>query len=77
MIQIHALHFLLAAMKNLPSADRLKLHGLEPVREDIIVAGTLAVEKVMEYLDADEITVSYSDILEGILIDYMEGTTNG
>jgi len=73
-IRDQALQSLIAAMKAMPSADRLQLHGLEPGREDIIVAGTLAVEKVMEYFDADEITVSYFDILEGILIDYMEGS---
>jgi len=76
-IRAQALRSLTAEIKDMPSADRLKLRGLEPGREDIIVAGTLAVDKVMGYFDADEITVSYSDILEGILIDYMEGATNG
>jgi exopolyphosphatase/guanosine-5'-triphosphate,3'-diphosphate pyrophosphatase len=76
-IQAEALQSLIATMKGMPSADRLKLTGLEYGREDIIVAGSLAVVKVMEYFDVDEIRVSYSDILEGILIDHIEGVTNG
>lgn len=76
-IQAEDLRSLVATIQVMPSADRLKLNGLEPGREDIILAGALAVMKVMEYFYAHEITVSYSDILEGILIDHMEGATNG
>jgi exopolyphosphatase/guanosine-5'-triphosphate,3'-diphosphate pyrophosphatase len=76
-IQAEALQSLIEAMKGMPAADRLKLKGLEPGREDSIVAGTLVVAKVMEHFNQDEIVASYSDILEGILVDYMEGAVNG
>jgi exopolyphosphatase/guanosine-5'-triphosphate,3'-diphosphate pyrophosphatase len=76
-IQAEALQSLIEAMKGMPAADRLKLKGLEPGREDSIMAGTLFVAKVMEYFHADEIMASYSDILEGILVDYREGAMNG
>ena len=76
-IQAEGIRSLIETMKGMPATDRLKLKGLEPGREDIIVAGTLLVAKVMEYFHADEIMASYSDILEGILVDYMEGGVNG
>ena len=61
----------------MPATDRLKLKGLETGREDIILAGTLLVAKVMDFFHAHEIIASYSDILEGILVDYVEGEVNG
>ena len=64
-------------MKGMPRAERLNLKGLEPGREDIILAGTLMVMKIMDYFEKDEIISSYSDLLEGILIHYMEGEKNG
>jgi exopolyphosphatase/guanosine-5'-triphosphate,3'-diphosphate pyrophosphatase len=76
-IQAEAIGSLIETMKGMPATDRLKLKGLEPGREDIILAGTLLVAKVMECFHADEIIASYSDILEGILVDYVEGEVNG
>jgi len=64
-------------MKGMTAGQRLNLKGLEPGREDIILAGTLMVMKIMDYFGKDEIIISYSDLLEGILIDYMEGDENG
>jgi len=76
-IRAEALQSLIETMKGIPANDRLKLKGLEPGREDIIVAGTLVAAKVMEYFHQDEIVASYSDMLEGILVDYIEGEVNG
>ena len=64
-------------MKGMTAAERLNLKGLENGREDIILAGSLMVMKIMDYFEKHEIIVSYSDLLEGILIDYMEGEKNG
>jgi exopolyphosphatase/guanosine-5'-triphosphate,3'-diphosphate pyrophosphatase len=58
-------------------AERLNLKGLESGREDIVLAGTLMVMKIMDYFDKDEIISSYSDLLEGLLLHYMEGENNG
>jgi len=69
---------LFTKMKGMPRAKRLKnLAGLEPGREDIVVAGTIIVIKIMDYFEKDEIILSYSDLLEGILLHYMEGEKNG
>jgi exopolyphosphatase/guanosine-5'-triphosphate,3'-diphosphate pyrophosphatase len=76
-IQSQALQSLIETMKGIPANDRLKLKGLEPGREDIILAGSLVVAKVMEYFHHNEIVASYSDILEGILVDYIKGEMNG
>jgi len=64
-------------MKGMTGAERLNLRGLEIGREDIIVAGSLMVMKVMDYFEQNEIVVSYSDLLEGILLNYIEGEKNG
>ncbi len=63
-------------MKGIPEAERLNLTGLEPGREDIILAGTLIVMKIMYYFEKDEIITSYTDLLEGILLQYMGGEKN-
>lgn len=64
-------------MKGMTGAERLSLKGLEIGREDIILAGSLMVMKIMDYFEKHEIIVSYSDLLEGILINHMEGEKNG
>jgi len=76
-IQAAHLQSLIETLKGMPAANRLKLKGLEPGREDIILAGALITEKIVEYFQADKIMASYSDILEGILMDYREGEVNG
>ena len=58
-------------MKGMTGAERLNLKGLENGREDIILAGSLMVMKIMDYFEKHEIIVSYSDLLEGILINYI------
>ena len=60
-------------MKGMSKEKRLNLKGLEMGREDIILAGTLMVMKIMDYFQKDGMIVSYSDLLEGILLHYMEG----
>ena len=64
-------------MRGMPEAERLNIKGLEIGREDIILAGTLMVIKIMDYFEKNEIIISYSDLLEGILLHYMEGEKNG
>jgi exopolyphosphatase/guanosine-5'-triphosphate,3'-diphosphate pyrophosphatase len=68
---------LLKKMKGMPKAGISRIKGLETGREDIILAGVLVVVKVMEYFEKDEILISYSDLLEGILLEYMEEEENG
>jgi exopolyphosphatase/guanosine-5'-triphosphate,3'-diphosphate pyrophosphatase len=64
-------------MRVVPARERLNLKGLETGREDTILTGTLIVMEIMEYFNKDGIAVSYSDLLEGILLDLLEGETHG
>ena len=64
-------------LQAVPAAERLSTVGLEPGREDIILPGIIIVLKFMDYFGKDEIITSYSDLLEGILIQYMGGARDG
>jgi exopolyphosphatase/guanosine-5'-triphosphate,3'-diphosphate pyrophosphatase len=76
-VQKEGVKGLLKKMKGMPKAELPRIKGLETGREDIILAGALVIVKVMEYFEKDEILVSYSDLLEGILREHMEEEQNG
>jgi exopolyphosphatase/guanosine-5'-triphosphate,3'-diphosphate pyrophosphatase len=71
-----AVGLLFEKMKGMTGTERLNLKGLEIGREDIILAGSLMVMKIMDYFEKDAIIVSYCDLLDGILIHYMEEEKN-
>ncbi|MDP3029205.1 MAG: hypothetical protein Q8O04_06880 [Deltaproteobacteria bacterium] len=52
--------------------DRLVLAGLEPGREDIILAGLIIWIGILKAFSLPEMTVSHNGILEGIAIDMWE-----
>ncbi len=52
---------------NLPLEERRQLAGLQPERADIIPAGALIVLAIMETLGFEELIVSESDLLEGMI----------
>ncbi|MFH1737126.1 MAG: Ppx/GppA phosphatase family protein [Actinomycetota bacterium] len=52
----------------LPLAERLKLPGLEPKRADVIIAGTIITEAVLDSIGAPGFTVSEHDIIDGTLL---------
>jgi exopolyphosphatase/guanosine-5'-triphosphate,3'-diphosphate pyrophosphatase len=56
----------LASMK---LADRRKLAGLEPGREDIILAGGLVTLEIMDTFGFSRFTVSDAGLLEGLFLD--------
>lgn len=60
-------------LKTLNFSDRLKIKSIDEGRAKVILAGTLAVVSIMEFLKANNLTVSYSDILEGLILSYIEG----
>jgi exopolyphosphatase/guanosine-5'-triphosphate,3'-diphosphate pyrophosphatase len=53
----------------LTPAQRLALPGLEPGREDLIIAGILITLRTMELLDFPSLTISDAGLLEGLLLD--------
>lgn len=60
---------LLKSIKGMPYEERLKLKGIDQERAGVILAGALSVSGILNYFNSDEITVSYSDILEGIITE--------
>jgi exopolyphosphatase/guanosine-5'-triphosphate,3'-diphosphate pyrophosphatase len=59
---------LLRRFIGLSVAERLDIPGLEPGREDIILAGTLIVRKVMERFGFEEMWVSDYGLREGVVL---------
>lgn len=50
-----------------PLEDRTHNPGLEPERADVIVAGVCILVAIVRWLEADEVLVSESDILDGLV----------
>jgi exopolyphosphatase / guanosine-5'-triphosphate,3'-diphosphate pyrophosphatase len=67
---------LFSRIKPMPVSGRKKIRGMEQGRAGVIIAGALAVTRIMHFVNAEELAVSYSDILEGILISYFLGEDN-
>ena len=64
---------LLSRIRHLPLSERKELTGLDKGRAGVILAGTMALIGILQFLRAEYMKVSYSDILEGILISYLQG----
>jgi exopolyphosphatase/guanosine-5'-triphosphate,3'-diphosphate pyrophosphatase len=60
---------------SMSSRERLSIPGLEPGREDIIVAGTLIVQKAMEEFRFDEMLVSDYGLREGAVLSLYDEIT--
>lgn len=63
----------LAALTNelleIPLDQRQQVIGLDPRRADVMPAGMIILDTVLELLGADAMTVSESDILQGLILD--------
>ncbi len=66
--QIAAIRERLASMT---SAERRALPAMPKGREDVIVAGIVILERVMQRFAFEEIVVSETDILDGVAIDVL------
>ncbi len=58
----------------LTSSQRLALNGMEKGREDLIVAGAVLLEESMRVFGCHRLVVSDCGLLEGILLEMVEGT---
>ena len=54
---------------------RLKLSGLDPRRADIVVAGSVLLDTLLERLGARELTLSDFALREGLVLDYIRRNT--
>lgn len=71
-LNINKLVALFHGLRLKKAQDRLSLPGLEPGREDIILAGLLVWIVLLKTFSCQEMTVSHTGILEGIAIDLWE-----
>ncbi|MBW1703884.1 MAG: hypothetical protein JRJ86_01805 [Deltaproteobacteria bacterium] len=55
-------------LRNLTIEERSKLPGLDPGRAGVIAAGSLVVVRILHFFKSVQLTVSMSDLLEGILL---------
>jgi len=55
----------LARLASVPLAERLRVHGLEPGRAPVIVAGLVILREILEKHDLPSIEASEHDILDG------------
>ncbi len=60
---------LCARLAEMKLTERRKLPGLEPGREDIILAGGLVTLEMMDIFDFSHFTVSDAGLLEGLFLD--------
>jgi exopolyphosphatase/guanosine-5'-triphosphate,3'-diphosphate pyrophosphatase len=56
---------------SLTAEERKLIPGINPERADIIVAGAILLETIMEELHLEELSVSYRDMRYGMLMDYL------
>jgi exopolyphosphatase/guanosine-5'-triphosphate,3'-diphosphate pyrophosphatase len=50
---------------------RLRVPGLEPRRADLVVAGAILIDFILQRLGADEITLCDLSLREGLVLDYV------
>jgi len=67
----------LEKMYSLTTARRIERLGLDSGRARVMVAGTAVVARLLRHLKASELLVSMSDLLEGALMDFLEGEQHG
>jgi len=73
MMSLDLVQGLLNELSGMSSAQRLRFPTMEPGRSDVIVAGTLILERLMMFTEASELTVSELDILDGAALAMASG----
>ncbi|MDI9600343.1 MAG: Ppx/GppA family phosphatase [Acidobacteriota bacterium] len=58
----------------LTSAERGRLPGIQPGREDVILAGALIAREALRAFGLEAVTVSESDLLEGVALALADGS---
>jgi exopolyphosphatase / guanosine-5'-triphosphate,3'-diphosphate pyrophosphatase len=62
---------LFSEMIPLKREERINRYGLDAGRVDVFPAGVLLTVEIMDFFFIDQLTVSFSDILEGLLWEYL------
>jgi exopolyphosphatase/guanosine-5'-triphosphate,3'-diphosphate pyrophosphatase len=66
------IHRLRKDLTNRSIGERMKMPGLDPRRADLIVAGAVLLDTVLQRLDAPEITLCDLALREGLVLDYIQ-----
>lgn len=62
---------LVPLLSSLTVDERKKVPGINPDRADIIVAGAILLETIMEELGLEEICVTHRELRDGLLVDFL------
>jgi exopolyphosphatase/guanosine-5'-triphosphate,3'-diphosphate pyrophosphatase len=71
-IPARQVHRLRKRIVELNMQQRLKVPGLEPKRADIVVAGAVLLDTILQKLGADEITLCDLALREGLILEYIK-----
>jgi exopolyphosphatase/guanosine-5'-triphosphate,3'-diphosphate pyrophosphatase len=66
------LHRLRKLVVDLDIGERLKLPGLDPRRADLVVAGAVLLDTIIQRLGAAELTLCDLALREGLVLDYIQ-----
>ena len=73
-IERAALDALIDRMKSMPAEERASIKGIKYARADLILAGALVVQAVMQYGEFDAIEVTEAGLREGVFFgSFLEG----
>lgn len=70
-VSTKAVHRIRETLVDLPLAKRRELPGLDPKRADLLVAGSVLLDTVLEELRADDLTLCDFALREGLVLDYI------
>jgi exopolyphosphatase/guanosine-5'-triphosphate,3'-diphosphate pyrophosphatase len=70
-LPVKAIHRLRKRLVQLNMQQRLKLEALEPKRVDLIVAGAVLLDTILQKLEADELALCDLALREGLILDYI------
>ncbi len=68
---------LIEKMRKMPARARLKLPGLTAGREDVILAGAVLLQKIMEKFGAATVIASDRGLRFGVILDFLRRGQNG
>jgi len=71
-LSLATLQTLRGEMAPLPAAARAKRYMIERQRSEVIIAGAIALERIMRALGQSEIHVSSAGIREGLLLEHLD-----
>ncbi len=76
-LQLGEIESLAERLSKLGFSEMAKLKGLDKGRAQVVVAGAWAVYHIIKHLGYDRLYVSMHDLLEGMVLEFLEGEGDG